>query len=338
MKPLLIRMLVRLTAFTAIFMSAAHATPASSLTSSKIALPGRPFGVAASRDQRWVFVSVAAATAGQTNGIAVLENNAGALSLRQVLPMNYKPEAIMLTHDDKLLVAAAEDYVVFFDTNLLIAGKSGARLGWHSQGPGSGSVYVNVTQDDSTLFVSDEWKQTISVIDLAKFRAQDFKGEALIGKIPVGKSPVALTFSQDQHWLFSTSEIAAASWGWPKTLLFENPKPGQAGQKVPQGAVVIIDVAKAKVSPSTSVVARVPAGGSPVRLALSPNGDRLFVSARNSNALLVFDTTKLVADPQHARSALVEVGASPVPVAIVADGKIAIVGNSDRFSKDPRGI
>lgn len=314
------------------FVTFTNAQPLPAMSPANIALPGKPFGVVVSQDQHWVFVAIDGTKSGQKGGIAVLENRDGALSLRQVFPMNYHPGAIILTHDGKLLIAAAEDYVVFFDTERLVSGQSGARLGWFSEGEGALCVYVNVTQDDSTLFASNERRQTISVINLAKLRSQDFKGNALLGKIPVGSSPVALTFSRDERWLFSTSEGAPAQWGWPRVLTEENPKPGQAPGKVTEGAVIVIDVAKAKVSPESSVVAGVPAGGSPVRLALSPKGDRLFVSARNSNALLMFDTRKLVTDPRHAKLGVVKVGDSPVPVAIVADGRIAIVGNSDRFN------
>lgn len=80
--------------------------------------------------------------------------------------------------------------------------------------------------------------------------------------------------------------------------------------------------------------ARVPSGGSPVRLALSPDDSRLFVTARNSNAVLVFDTAALIKNPAHATPTKIPVGASPVPIALVMDGKLAIVGNSNRFSPE----
>jgi DNA-binding beta-propeller fold protein YncE len=298
------------------------------LVLSKIVLPGNPFGVVVTQNQRWVFVSIAGNGPDQKTGIAVLKSNDGLLSLQRVVLMTNRPSGIALTHDGELLIAAAGDHVVFFDTARLISDRNDACLGWFSDGEGAGSIYVRVTKDDRILFVSDEYAQKLSVVDLAKFRSQKFKGESLLGSIPVGHSPVALVFSPDEHWLFTTSEVAPAQWGWPQILPRENGKPGH----VPEGAVLVIDVAKAKLAARNSIVSRVSAGGSPVRLALSADGHRLFVSARNSNAVLVFDAIKLVTDPQHAKLAMVSVGSAPVPIVLVAEGTLAIIGNSDRFN------
>ena len=214
-----------------------------------------------------------------------------------------------------------------------------------SPGAKAGCVYVNITADDKTLFVSDEFVETISVIDLDRIRsfgrdsAKNLKriddhtngsSVAVIGRIPVGHSPVALTFSRDERWLFTTSEVAAAEWNWPRTLQREGSKKSEA-RKVPEGAVVIIDVAKAKVDPQHSVVARVPAGGSPVRAALAPDGTRLFVTARNSDAVLVFDTVDLGRLGDRSMPTKIPVGKSPVPVIVVDGGKFALVGNSNRY-------
>jgi DNA-binding beta-propeller fold protein YncE len=309
----------------------------------QIDLPGAPFGVAVSRDQQWVFVSLTGGGAGQGPGIAVLRNDHGHVELARTVAMGRSPTGIVLTHNGDMLIAAAGDAVVFFDTQRLETGASDAAFQWVSGGENAESIYVNVTADDKTLFVSDEAAERITVMDLDKIRslgrdsaanlkrgnARDGASSAIIGRIPTGVAPIALTFSKDQRWLFTTSQIAPADWGWPAVLEPEGINPGRG--KVPEGAVIVIDVAKAKTNAAESVFARVPAGGSPVRLALSPDGSRLFVSARNSNAALVFDTGELVKDPKHAKPTKIPVGSSPVPIVAVADGKFVLVGNSDRF-------
>jgi DNA-binding beta-propeller fold protein YncE len=258
------------------------------------------------------------------------------------------PSGLVLTHDGKLLIVAAGEYVIFFDTERLKTGENGAAFQWVSDGPGAASICANVTEDDKTLFVSDERTATITVIDLEIIRSLGYDSPAnlkrfdsnggnsgaIVGRIPVGGSPVALTFSPDQRWLYTTSESAKPEWEWPRVIPQENPAPGQAAKMVPEGAVIVVDVTKAKSDARNSTVARVPAGGSPVRLALSPAGDRLFVTARESNALLVFDTARLITDPSHAKLATIAVGKSPVPVALIEDGKIALVGNSNRYGPD----
>jgi YVTN family beta-propeller protein len=96
--------------------------------------------------------------------------------------------------------------------------------------------------------------------------------------------------------------------------------------------VVVVDVAQARTDPAHSVVARVPAGDSPVRMTVSPDGQRIYVTARGSNAVLVFDADKLITDSAHARLAKVTVGSAPVPLALIQDGKTLVVGNSNRFN------
>jgi DNA-binding beta-propeller fold protein YncE len=314
----------------------------------EINLPGPPFGVVASRDQEWIFVSFSKGSHGESPGIAVLRNREHHIEIVRTIPMARSPLGLVLTHDGDMLIAAADDFVVFFDTKRLESGEKNPAFQWVSDGRKAGSIYASVTADDKTLFVSDEWVKTITVIDLGRIRSfgrdsvanltrvnsQDGASSAVIGKIPVGISPVALTFSNDpdQRWLFATSEVAPPDWGWPRVLEPEGGKPGQ--KKVPEGAVILIDVAKAKVSPEDSVVARVPAGGSPVRLALSPDGGLLFVTARNSNAVLVFNTAALIENPGDARPTKIPVGSNPVPVILVDDGKLALIGNSNRYSSD----
>jgi len=308
----------------------------------QISLPGHPFDVTASADQQWIFVSITS-DEGKKPGIAVLKNTSGQIAVVRMVPMGRSPSGLVLTHHGDMLIATAGDYVVFFDTLRLEEGNGSPAFQWVARGAKAGCVYANVTSDDKTLFVSDESKQTITVIDLERIRSLGRDSEvnlgrpteaaaAVIGRIPVGSSPVALTFSKDGRWLFTTSEVAALEWGWPRVLPQEGGKSSQ--RKVPEGAVVVVDVAKARINPQHCIVARVPAGGSPVRLALSPDGTHVFVSARSSNAVLVFDTAELIDESGRAKPKKIEVGKSPVPIVVVADGKFVIVGNSNRYSTD----
>lgn len=304
-----------------------------------IKLPGRPFDVAVSADQKWIFVSIMAVK-GEKPGIAVLQNKSGQIELIHTAPMGRSPEGLALTHHGDMLIAAADDYVVFFDTKRLEDGTSSPAFQWIPRGEKAGCCYANITADDKTLFVSDEFKKTITVIDLEKIRtigsdsALNLKhpeeaSRAVLGRIPVGISPVALTFSNDGRSLFTTSEVAAPDWNWPRVLEDEEGR-ANTGKK-PEGAVVVVNVAKAQTDPATSIIAKIPAGGSPVRLALSPDGNKAFVSARASDAVLVFSTSELIRGSKEAKPKKISVGKSPVPIIVVADGRYVLVGNSDRF-------
>ncbi len=311
----------------------------------QVSLPGRPFGVAVSKDLQWIFVSIIGGPR-ETPGIAVLQNRSGGIEPARMVPMGRSPEGVVLSHDGSMLIAAADDCVVFFDVQRLEAGENDPAFQWVVRGKNAGCVYVNVTADDRTLFVSDEFAKTITVIDLDRIRSigrdsaknvkhvndRDGPSTAIVGRIPVGMSPIALTFSKDERWLFTTSEVAAPEWRWPRTIVREGARSSQ--DKVSEGAVIVIDVLKARINPQQSVVARVAAGGSPVRAALSQDGARLFVTARNSDAVLAFETADLTSGHDRTKPVRIPVGKSPVPIILTNDGRFALVGNSNRYSAD----
>jgi DNA-binding beta-propeller fold protein YncE len=118
----------------------------------------------------------------------------------------------------------------------------------------------------------------------------------------------------------------AQAGGAPVTCAGE----GGSGGITPQGLLTLVEVARAARDPASSVLAKVPGGCDPVRVALSKDGARAFVTARGANSLLVFDTTKLVADSDHALIATLIAGKSPVGVAVV--GPNVVIANSNRFA------
>jgi DNA-binding beta-propeller fold protein YncE len=301
-----------------------------------VPLPSRPFGVAVSSDGCWVFVSMMSDNGGKGAGIAVLSRKGGRVDLVRTIPLPEPAAGIVLTHDGKLLIAAAIDKVVFLDVPCLVSGCAKPVAGSFSDGNQMESIYANVTSDDALLFVSEEAASAITVIDLNHARKAGFGADSIIGKIPVGHAPIALTFSPDGRWLFTTSQVGLKEWGWPAACKPEG-RPNVTDLVNPEGAVVVIDVARAKTDPAHAVAGRVPAGCSPVRMAISPAGDRIYVTARNSNAVVAFDEGKLISDPGHSRLGMAPVGAAPVPIAVVNSGKTVVAGNSNRFAGGEAG-
>ncbi len=269
---------------------------------------------------------------GKHAGIAVLRVESGRIQQSRIVPLESRPTGITLTHDGTLLIAAADKAVIFLDVQRLVSGAKNAVLGSFSDGTNVQSVYANVTADDKLLFVSNERGRSISVIDLDRARASGYKPDAIIGEIPTGNAPIALTFSPDGKWLYTTSEVALADWKWPKACKPEGRPSTGSDISHPEGAVIVVDVARARTDPEHSVKTRIPAGCSPVRMAISPEGDRIYVTARNSNAVLAFDTTKLLSDAQHAQIGMAPLGAAPVPIAVVDHGNKVVAGNSNRFA------
>jgi DNA-binding beta-propeller fold protein YncE len=85
------------------------------------------------------------------------------------------------------------------------------------------------------------------------------------------------------------------------------------------------------------VLAHAPAGCQPVRVVLSPDGRTAWVTALQSNELLGFDTLALRRDPSHALRAAVPVGSEPAGLLLIDGGRVALVGDSNRFQPGPGG-
>jgi hypothetical protein len=132
----------------------------------------------------------------------------------------------------------------------------------------------------------------------------------------VANGPTGLAFSPDGQRLYAAVQIGGA-------VDAPCPPEGGRGGTHAQGVLTVIDVQR------TRVLAEVPAGCNPVRVVLSDDGQRAYVSARGSNALGAFDTARLLTDRAHAMLVGFQVGTAPVGVA-VARGRV-FVTNSDRF-------
>jgi DNA-binding beta-propeller fold protein YncE len=218
-------------------------TPAAS-PSVTISLPSAPFMVLPSRDGCFVFVSLTGNAAAR--GIAVLKRMNGKVELARVVPLDSAPTGITLTHDGKLLIAAATNATVFLDVQKMIEGAANPVAGSFGDGGSTSSIYANVTSDDKLLFVSEESAASIAVIDLERARKSGYTPDTIIGKIPVGRAPIALTFSPDGKWLYTTSQVALPDWKWPIACKPEGRGGPGAIVTNPEGAVVVVDVARAK--------------------------------------------------------------------------------------------
>lgn len=292
-------------------------------------LPGHPFGSAITKDGCHLFVSIPGKRT-KVNGIAMLQRSGGKVEMEKIFTLEDRPTQMILTHDEKLLIVAAFSAIVFLDVDKMIAREDKPVLGVIHEGEEAGSIAVDVTGDDRFLFVSEEQAESITVIDLQQARSQGFTNHAIVGRISVPPGPTALVFSPEDKLLYSTSEIGPNQSGWPADCVPE----GEAGgaPTVPQGAITVIDVKRAVSHPDKSVIATLPAGCSPVRIAISSDGRYVYVTARNSNAMLAFDAAKLATNSRESLLAEVPVGPAPVPIAVTDAGRKILVGNSNRFA------
>ena len=297
-----------------------------------IPLPGRPFHAIATSDGCWIFVSMMPGGTGAGAGVAVLRWEGGTAKLvRTVAGQGKATNGLALTHDGKILIATTPDALVFYDVTRLTGDGVDPLLGSiGSAAESPGYFQAAVTHDDRYLFASEHGRERIAVVDLAQARRAGFRGSGVLGEIPVGFGPVSLVLSPDGRHLFTTTQIAAPAWRWSdqcKPIGGTSSAPNHA-----RGAVVVIDVSRAIRDAEHAVSSVTPGGCDPVRLALSPDGRRAWVTARSDNAVLEFDAGLLLSDSTNAFAGAIPLPAGPVGLAVFDEGRRLAVSNATRFS------
>lgn len=297
----------------------------------QVAVPGHPFSALSGADGCWAFVSLTIDR--QHGAVAVLHNRNGAFQLDHVVPLPAPALGESLSHDGTLLAVAEGKGASVFDVAQLESAQGHPLLGELNDDMGAQAVYALVSNDGRWLFVSQERAHAISVFDLAKARSSGFRDDAPVGRIPTAPVPVGLAQSPDGRWLYATSEVAPRTAGLDATCKPET----KDAQMHPPGLLFRIDVAKAASEPRRAVQKAVAAGCNPVRVAVAPTGDAIWVTARGSNALLEFRASDLLATSGKSGHASFAIGSSPVGVAVRPDGKQVWATLSARFGDAAAG-
>lgn len=289
--------------------SVAAAKPLSAGRPVTTPVPGQPTAVVGTADGKWAFASISTATA---RGVAVisLSHRTPRLVRTVELPSSL-PDAfgMTLTHDGRLLLVAGYSATAVLRVSALESGTGDPMAGILSDA-GAGQFEVLVSSNDRYVFVTDETTGGLSVFDLATALRRGFSAPGVaVGIVPLATGAVGVAMSPDGARLYVTTYDAAG----------------------PHGQLWVIDTAKAESGAgSASVLSEVAAGCQPVRVAVSPDGNTVWVTALQSNALLGFSAAALVDDPLHALRAVVRVGSEPVGLLLVDNGRLALVGNSNR--------
>jgi DNA-binding beta-propeller fold protein YncE len=297
----------------------------------QVPLPGSPFAVQTTSNGHWAFTSLS----GPSMGIAILEHINRGYQLAHIVPTAGPALGLTLSRDGSLLLAAiAPHTVAFIDVGRAIAGAPDAVLGYQSLGAVAGTIELALSGDGRFLFAANESSSTVSVINVRHALHSGFAASAVIGQIPVELAPVGLAVSPDDAHLFVANEEAKAGTPGYNPNACTLP----AGTLGPQGTITVVDVRRAEISPTTSVVSRAYAGCVPVRIELSRIGDIGWVSARASNELEAFSVERLLADPAHALISTTPVGPAPVGLQLFAEGRLIAVANSNRFTTAPGSV
>jgi hypothetical protein len=271
-------------------------------------VPGDPTAVIGTANGHWAFASLSGSTGGEIAVIA-LGREAPRLVRTVKLPGSLADAfGMAMTHDGLLLVAGYTATGVL-SVQALEDGVHYPVVGVLADA-GAGQFEVAVSDNDRYVFVTDETTGGLSVFDLATALRRGFSARGVaVGIVPLATGAVGVAASPGGGQLYVTTFGAAGS----------------------HGQLWVIDTARAESgADSPAVLTHVPAGCQPVRVAVSPDGSTVWVTALQSNALLGFSAAALQGDPSHSLRTVVHVGSEPVGLLLVDNGRLALVGNSDR--------
>jgi DNA-binding beta-propeller fold protein YncE len=332
-----------------------HAATSHGVTAADVSfqhVPGPPFGVATTSTGHYAFVDVVG------GNVLVYSTDRFAPQLIRTIHASTEAVGSSLTRDGRLLLIAGGQGATVVSVARAEDGALHPVLGRLSPPPAahlraSGAIETASSSDGRYVFVSLEYGApggAIAVYDLGSTSDPHFGPADYVGAITLGSAVVGSALSPDGRYLYVTSEVGRQSRSQRRArqalrrrLL--QPRSGSsasggtaaakphasvaAGEQM--GTLSVISVAAAERQSAHAVLATVPALYQPVRVAVSPDGSVVWVTARASNRLLAFSAAKLLTDPTRALLATVKVGTSPVGVAVFDHGKRVITADSARF-------
>jgi DNA-binding beta-propeller fold protein YncE len=270
-----------------------------------VTLAGMPFAVALTGDGRWSFVST-----GTGHSIEVLRSGdpLAPTPVRRIrVAAMVRGEAI--TPDGRYLLAATGSGAAVVSVARAEQGRPGSVLGTLASPGGAGAVEVTVSPDGRFAFVTLEDSGTMAVFNLQAALASGLRDSGFVGAVRLGINPIGLAVSRDGQWLYATAQ--------------------KRTDQSEQGTLSVLSVPRAETDPAGSVVARALAGCDPGRVITTSGGSTVWVTARESNALLAFSAARLRTDPGRALIARVRVGQRPIGLTVLRGGDRILVANSN---------
>lgn len=268
----------------------------------------------ATANGNWVFVSLHAQSGGALEVLRMTGDHPRVVRTVQ-LPQIVEAWGMAMTHDGRFLLLAGGDATAVLSVSALERGGRNPVLGTLSDSS-SGQIEVALSPDDRYAFVSDETTGAVSVFDLARALRGGFSASGVlsapgvaVGIVHLAPTAVGVAISPDGRLLYATTE----------------------GPYAKTGRLWVIDATRAERGDvAHAVLADAPAGCAPARVALAPDGTEVWVTARQSNALLAFNAKSLLVHPASALQAVIPVASEPVGLALVDQGQVALVANSNR--------
>jgi DNA-binding beta-propeller fold protein YncE len=325
---------------------------------------GNPTTAIATLDGRYVFISVtnvggpnftgpdsvANARHDVVSGLQIFRNADGALKPYRFVPLG-TPSAnglTLLPGDKPIVVGVGDAGVAFVNVHDAIHGK--ATPYFAGQGNGAGTFDVVVSPDGMYVFASNEYgvidqsRGNIGIIAVHADPDGRVTHPETIGQLATGDVVPSLALSADGSRLYVASELVPAhdppqiASGGNPLLTKDDCVQKKKTPVQPNGFITVIDTLRVIDARrrASSVLSRIAAGCSPVRLVETADSSALFVSARGDNRILVFSPRLMEADPEHALlRGFSSNDEAPVGVRLFAQDCMLAVANSNRFADAP---
>jgi serine/threonine protein kinase/DNA-binding beta-propeller fold protein YncE len=281
---------------------AATAKQVTGVRTGTTAVGGSPFGIAVTPDGRYSFVSTG-------DAVAVLNNHDGSLAPTHaaMVPAPGAKKTVTITRDGKYVLAAVSNGAdVISATQAEGGGAAGAVQGQITPPLEDTSNEVFVSSDDKLVFITYQNSGNVAVFSLQQAIAGHYRQAGFIGMIPLGQAsmPQAMAESPDGRWLYVTGESQ-------------------------DGRLYLVDLAKAGTDPRHALVTSAPAGCAPARVIVSADGKYVWVTDRDSNALVAFSAARLLAKSPQPLAARVTVGQKPIGLSFVNGGSEIMVADAN---------
>ena len=180
-------------------------------------------------------------------------------------------KGLALTPDGQFLVVADGSGAVVINVAAAEDDAADQMAGSLTSRSGSGAVEVLISADGKFAFVTLQNSARMAVFNIGAGEAQGFGQADFVGYVPLAAQPVGMT--SDGGWLYVASLT---------------------------GTLAVVDISKAETSPAHAVVATARAGCGAARALIADGGKVVWVTARQSDALLAFSAAKLRTEPNHA--------------------------------------
>jgi serine/threonine protein kinase/DNA-binding beta-propeller fold protein YncE len=276
----------------------------SGVRSQNASVGGKPFGVAVTADGKYSFVS-------NGNDVVVLNNRGDSLAPEPVatIPAQGANKGEAITPDGQYLLVAVGSGAYVISVREAEAGDGGALLGTLTSPNGGGAAEISFSRDSSYAFVTLQDSAEVAVFNLRKSLTEGFGRSGLVGTVPVGQDPVGIARSADGNWLYVAQE----------------------GTQTPpaEGRLYVLSISRAETQPGKAVQTSAIAGCGPARVIVSGNGDEVWVTDRESNALVAFSAAKLLTKPEHSLIARVNVGQNPIGETFIRGGTQIMVADAN---------